>query len=626
MKKDKAEPAFSVVNYYGSTERKALFLVFGLLFVFLIIKAIQMPVLHDEIATFFYYVQSDNYLPPNAHWDANNHILNSFLTNISYHLFGNEPIALRLPNVITYLLYLFAAYQLTKSLKNNLIRWGTVLALIFSHYLVEYFAESRGYGMSIAFLMMGLYCFQQVRLTNRNVFLVGVFVSIILAAAANLTLIIPGLILYAGVFLHLILTFKDLNVQKKVIQGLLTLLTLIPFYLLVKVSFAFKERGAFYYGSDDGFYEVTVQTLSQYFIGTYNAGMAILLTTIAFIILIIFIYRFFKSSERWSFILSPAGIFSFIFLALIASIFALYFVLEINFPEDRVAMHLFPLFVLGFGYSIHYLTDRYFVPAKWMSLLFFTFPLLFLFHLNPKDSVFSTQERTSPEIFNYIANQPDHFKFPHTVGGYKTQEFCWYFLNSKAGGHQGKIHTNYHIALDADYQIARDGKIEDSALFDYYTPVLSDPFTELTLFERKTFLEPKLVLEQEAVPTPGVTQQEYHNILEMDVSDYVDKTLYVGAEMTLNAAPSPFIAWMAVTVNDEAGQSLYSDYIPIDWLRKEWKGESNNFLNGILIHHIPTGAKTLKFYLWNIEQADCAIPNGKCYLYELKRDFPNRYN
>lgn len=626
MKKNNSNAQLLAANYYGAVERKSIFILFGVLMLFLMVKAIQMPVLHDEIATFFYYVQSDNFLPPTAHWDANNHILNSFLTNISYHLFGNSPLALRLPNVLSFGLYLFAAYHLTKNLKSHLIRWGTLLALICSHYLVEYFAESRGYGMSIAFLMVGLFFFQQLRLNNRIRDLFGILICITLAAAANLTLVIPGLIIYGLIILHLLLQYSTQTAKKKIQQFLISLLAIIPFYFLIEISFAFKERGAFYYGSDNGFYEVTVQTLSRYFIGAYNSSIAFTITILSVLIFGFLAFTFIRTKKRLHFLLSPTGIYAFLFSSLILSIFALYFVLGINFPEDRVAMHLYPLFILGLGFTFQSITQDQFPNMKWAGIIFFLFPILFLFHLHPKSSVFSTQERTSPEIFDYIQSQPDHFKFPHTVGGYKTQEFCWYYLNSRNGGNEGKIHTNYHIALDADYQIVRDGKIEDSALFNYYTPVLNDPFTELTLFERKSRLEPELLDEKNAVTTPGVVDFEFHNILEMTIAEHRNKTMYIGAEMTLNAAPSPFIAWLAITINDDEGTSLYSDYIPLDWLRKNWKGENNNVCHGILMHDIPPEAETLKFYLWNIEQKDYSIPNGKCYLYELKRDFPNRYN
>lgn len=580
-----------------------------------------MPLLHDEIATFFYYVQSDNYLPPNAHWDANNHILNSFLTNISYHLFGNSPIALRLPNVVSYAFYLFAAYHLTKGLKNGILRWGTLLAVISSHYLFEYFAESRGYGMSIAFLMMALYFFFRIRNSNRALDYLGLSFFIILAAAANLTLVIPALLIFALVFLHLILIrrAKSWSIPLRII-----IVAAVPLVLLIKISFAFKERGAFYYGSDKGFYEVTVKTLSQYILGTYNYGIAIALTIVTAGVIGLLIFNLIKKKDRWTYLLSSNGIYAFVYTMLLIGIFALYYVLGINFPEDRVAMHLYPIFILAVGYAIHQISAH----KKWMQcvgLLLYVFPILFLFHLHPNHSVFSTQERTSPRIFQYIVDTPNQERFPLTVGGYKTQEFCWYYLNSRAGGHQGKIHIKNHITLDADFQIVRNGKIDDSTLFEYYKPVLEDPYADLTLFQRKSPLPRNLIFDTLAVPTPGVINHAYHNILEMDISHYQNTTLYAGAEITLHAADSPFISWLAITLNDKNGESLYSDYIPLDWIRKHWKGEKNNVKQGILIHQVPKQAVTLKFYLWNIEEEDYSIPDGKCYIYELKRDFPNRY-
>ena len=78
------------IQNQGNFTRNELLIGIGLftfLYTYLIIRCIYVPVLHDELATFFYYIQPDNYMPPKAHWDANNHILNSMLSNWSYHLF-----------------------------------------------------------------------------------------------------------------------------------------------------------------------------------------------------------------------------------------------------------------------------------------------------------------------------------------------------------------------------------------------------------------------------------------------------------------------------------------------------------------------------------------------------------
>ncbi|HNS46120.1 MAG TPA: hypothetical protein PKH94_02665, partial [Bacteroidales bacterium] len=63
---------------------KILFVAFGLLlWIYVWLRAIQVPLIYDEIATFFHYIHSSSFLPFRSHLDANNHLLNSALTWIS---------------------------------------------------------------------------------------------------------------------------------------------------------------------------------------------------------------------------------------------------------------------------------------------------------------------------------------------------------------------------------------------------------------------------------------------------------------------------------------------------------------------------------------------------------------
>lgn len=613
----------SPILTFSALEKKIAWTLFGVLWIFLFIRAIYVPVLHDEIATFFYYIQSGNYLPPKAHWDANNHVLNSFFAHITYSLFGDSPLSLRLPNVLSYALFFFGAFQLAGRLKHVILRWGLLLALVCSHYMFEYFGECRGYGMSMAFFIVALFQLVRLKETNRSKHILFFAFFLFLSTAANLTLILPAVILFGIVFLHLffahfktdkILFFKRLGIVFA--AGL-------PFLLLVKLSFAFKERGAFYYGGDSGFYDVTVGSLSQVFTDFYNLPIAILITVIFGGLVLHSITRLFQKKSLTA-LLDNATLFPAVLAANIMSILFLFHKMEVNFPEDRVAMHLFILFILSFAFIL----DDLALSIKKLAFAGFAlsyFPLLFIYHISPTASVFSSEERTSYPIFDYVQNAPNSFKFPHLIGGYKTQEFCWYYLSNRAGGNEGKIHINYHIALDADFQIVRDGRIKDSILFDFYSPVISDSDTKLTLFERKTKLPKKCIYTADVIPTPGTIDYEYHNILEIEIDSLIDKTLFIGAEMTFNADSKPFHGWVAATVNDDQGNSLYQEYIALDWLRKNWDGTQNNFLQGTLLHHIPEGAKVLKFYIWNIDKTTFSIPDGKCYLYELERDFPNQY-
>ena len=65
------------------------------------LRAIHVPPIHDEAATFFFYIQRGSFLPFEAHWDAANHILNTGLATLSYNLLGrrctHKPSPSRLP-------------------------------------------------------------------------------------------------------------------------------------------------------------------------------------------------------------------------------------------------------------------------------------------------------------------------------------------------------------------------------------------------------------------------------------------------------------------------------------------------------------------------------------------------
>jgi hypothetical protein len=55
------------------------FFAFAIALVIVIIRCITVPFAHDEVATFYYYIQSESFLPFLSHVDANGHFLNSFL-------------------------------------------------------------------------------------------------------------------------------------------------------------------------------------------------------------------------------------------------------------------------------------------------------------------------------------------------------------------------------------------------------------------------------------------------------------------------------------------------------------------------------------------------------------------
>ena len=119
----------SIFKKSSVIERLVFILLFIFLLVYLILRATLIPMVHDETMTFFHYVHSQRFIPYFSDWDANNHILNSFLSCISDLIFGSTPLALRLPNVLSFIVFTYFIVLISDELKNKLLRNVFVLTL-----------------------------------------------------------------------------------------------------------------------------------------------------------------------------------------------------------------------------------------------------------------------------------------------------------------------------------------------------------------------------------------------------------------------------------------------------------------------------------------------------------------
>ena len=90
--------------------------------VYLILRIFNVETLHDEVATYIFYFYHGDYLGETIQWDANNHLLNSFIGHSMYQIVGDNIPVLRLPNVLAYVLFFFGTVQLTKYYNSNWLK------------------------------------------------------------------------------------------------------------------------------------------------------------------------------------------------------------------------------------------------------------------------------------------------------------------------------------------------------------------------------------------------------------------------------------------------------------------------------------------------------------------------
>src|SRR5579863_10440970 len=110
-----------VLQKFNSQQRFNLFfiLVSVAVFVIVAIRSALIPLAHDEVATFYYFIQSGSFLPYLSLNDANNHFLNSCLGWVCFSFFGDSPFSLRLPNLLALLALIYAVYRISKQLTHT---------------------------------------------------------------------------------------------------------------------------------------------------------------------------------------------------------------------------------------------------------------------------------------------------------------------------------------------------------------------------------------------------------------------------------------------------------------------------------------------------------------------------
>jgi hypothetical protein len=118
-------------------------------------RAATQAVSIDEATTYLLFVNADDPL----HWigSTNNHVLNTALMRLTTRLFGVSEFTVRMPAMLGAALYISACYRFCRRLDAGVVlRWGALLCLIFSPFIMDYLVAGRGYGMALGFLMTAL--------------------------------------------------------------------------------------------------------------------------------------------------------------------------------------------------------------------------------------------------------------------------------------------------------------------------------------------------------------------------------------------------------------------------------------------------------------------------------------
>ncbi|MDZ4839647.1 MAG: hypothetical protein SGJ04_06535 [Bacteroidota bacterium] len=327
------------------------FLLIGLfVFTYTVIRAWKLDITADEASTVMNYATNTwNEVFTNINQpSANNHILNTILIKIFGLVFGYQTFAVRIPNLLALIVYILASFRIVNLLfVSNSLRLFSFTILVCNPYLLEMFGLARGYGLSIAFMLMSLYYLLQYFSVKQSTTYLGYsFFFLILSVYGNFTTINVWLS-YVGVLtlFHLFIYKQKVIKVAAIVLGFTVVLTLICWEPL-RINIKHKQ---FYFGGTNGFSYDTFRELFRFlnYDNFIDANYVVYMPGIFMAILLLSSLVFFNIFKSDIAKVSRLGAISGILFVIYSSICLQFVLLKTPVPLGRTSLFIYPILLLN---------------------------------------------------------------------------------------------------------------------------------------------------------------------------------------------------------------------------------------------------------------------------------------
>jgi hypothetical protein len=560
--------------------------------IYLLLRAFFNEFLADETASYWYFAYKGNFYGKNIVLDAANHPLNSLLSHFSYLVFGDIKGLIRIWSVLSYLLYAYFSYQICLQYKRKYLQYLAFVALNSIPYMLEYFAYTRGYGLSMGFFMGSLYWLVRFSKYPDIKSLIYCYIFGLLGFSANLTLLSTLLLTFSFAFFIQLAFWK--NIQQKtnirlIILHVLLIISIVPF---VQFSFRLKEAGALYYSSLDGLWDMTGKSLSQYVL-FYDKTPLMYVFIFIFLLFVYFLCRLLIQNGWRKFIQLDNTIVAFLFFGNLCLSLLLALLLKINYPSDRTGMYLIPLFLILLFYILEKV--RY---SEWLLLFF---PLSLVFHLSIHTSIFSPDDRLSQHYFDAVYK---NIQKDDAIVIYKTMFANWLYMSShkKHKYSIGQVHmekTKY-----ADIFLTKVDRQEDTLFrnpnLNLYKLIAKDEDANMLAYRRIHPAKRTLVFKKE-IKYAAINSEFFELLNDSQLKSItVAKNLIVSVKghLKLQKGNGTDLVLTTSDINDNLVRYLTNVFE----LSYQNQAMDDDFQINFLLEHIKTEEVKLKIYFWNKEK------------------------
>ena len=450
--------------------RRLLTLVsFTALFVYVIIRSYTLSFTHDESLSFYIIEGNKTFLLETA----NHHVLNTTLMAVCKYLFGNSEFALRLPNVLSFALYLVGFFYISNLSKNKwLFLLGFSLVLL-NPFLLEFFSLARGYGLSLGFMLMSLFFLlrnDRNRLSYASFFkdflLSLLFAS--LATYSNLSMInflIAILILFTIKYWSFLKGNKNNSLRYNIGFICVFLIACVPILLGIKRLFLLNELNHLFFGTSNLWGTIRSLIIPSLYIAEYNSWILSFFKYVIILSLLIGIISIIvrKDYSGKLFLITVLN------LILIIGIILEHFLFGALYPSGRTALIFIPIF----GLFIYYLTshfieyynikEKYYIPVilclitplflNFFASMNLTYTYSWRYDAHTKDAMKIIETRTQNS--DHIASISNNWMFEPSINYYIVSRK----MNLNLANRNGVNFNTDFIYIHADSTIKENFKV-----------------------------------------------------------------------------------------------------------------------------------------------------------------------
>lgn len=577
-----------------------------IIFIFIVLRAYFIPFSHDEAATFFFYIQSDNYLPYKAHVYTNNHFFNSFLANVCFHIFGSHRFVLRLPNVLSFIFLCIGVFKHFKHLSTIFSKLILVTFFILTINFLDFFELCRGYGLSLAFLVLGFSFLINYFENKKNSFVLLFSLCFQIALASNLILILLLCWLFFVVCIFQLKNKLFFNPKNLLIQ----FLNLILLLFWIKFSFFYKTQGVLDSGVGDNYWKISFQSLIIWIFGTSYLWVQLLIV-LGFLGLIFYsgvgLFRipqdFFKAKLFYPFTL----------FVLIFSFYLQKKILHINFPEDRTSLFFYTIYFLSISFLINSFPKI--IAVFTSSTLFIATVFYFFYTLNFSFFSSSFYQTIPKNIYDVLYAEYIKSKQIFTIGGHRVRELNYAFLNYRGGSILNHMDDSEQMTMNCDYYFAM--KREKPYYQFFYDEIAKDDKWDRVLLKRKEKITRTEINRISNLPKKYTSNQEFFEFLRLDDSTLKSKNcLEAEIQIKFNKVPKPFNSFLVFNIVNLKKENIFYKRIPLNWIADDLNDQIHYFK--LTCGKIPNEFGSLIIYLWNIDKNNVSFNLNELKLLELK--------